>query len=167
MATAEILENDKPDQWYFTPQRQEAINVLLSGFIFGIVVALMSYILDTYVIQKLFCSASSASLCSDTATLAFNISLGLGVCGVVAWLTMQRIFRPALIGLPLGVVFWSLPSVNLFGHLYGHTFELALFLSFVGAAIALSFYWLARLKSFFAIAAVWLVLVFALRWFIA
>ena len=166
MAVAEVLETDKPDEWYFVPRRQEIITVLLSGVVFGILVTLLSYVIDAYVLQKLFCASSTSGLCRDTTTLAFNISLGLGVISVVAWLTMQRIFRPALIGLPLAVIFWSLPSSSLFASLYEHIFELGLFLSLVGTAVVLSFYWIARLRSFLIVAVLWIVLVLALRWFV-
>jgi hypothetical protein len=160
------LETEQNESWYFVPRRQEIISVLLTGLGFGVVLTALWYALDRYVISILFCATSTTGLCNDTSTLGFNIALAISVVAAVAWLAYQRVFRPALVVLPLAVIVWSLPMFSLFAPLAKNIFEFGLFVSFISIAAMLCYYWLVRIRSFIIVAIMWLVLTLCLRWFI-
>lgn len=166
MAESIKTVTEQNETWYFAPVRQEIITVVITGILFGVLVVLLGQVVDTFILKNIFCKASSSALCQDTASLSFNISLALASVGTIAVLAAQRIFRPALIVLPLIIILWSLPATNLFADLYRHPYEFGLYVSLISAAVMTSFYWLARISSFIYVAIAWLLLVLALRWFI-
>src|SRR5664279_4658722 len=120
MAVITPLQANDNTSWYFAPRRNEIITVLIVGLVTGIVLAGLSFLIDHYIIQTIFCHQGSTGLCTDTGAIAFNVSLGLGVLGAIAWLARQRIFRPALVVLPVAVVLWSLPAQSVLSALAGH-----------------------------------------------
>lgn len=148
--------------FYFSPRQRELVWLIASSLIAGLVIPIVSHMLATLFIQPVFCKTSLGGLCSDTATLGYNIILCVISVILLIIAVREQVFRPALVVLPHIIILWSLPAVlpsvvqNLAGFSFLHAAASVLLLS--------AFYWLVRIRAFVIVLLLWIALVVVARW---
>lgn len=151
------------NDFYFPVQRNEIVNILLSGVVlsaFGVVAA---WALSTFLVGPFFCRGNTGGPCGDPFSFSYNFFLIVTSFAAIGWFATQRIFRPALVALPSILLFWSLPME--FGGLLDQgllTFGLVSVL--LTTFSYLVFYWIVRVRNFLTIFIIWLVLMLGVRW---
>lgn len=157
--------NPENSQFYFPPNKNELITVVIVGVLSGIVAILLAWITATYIIDPLICGLNREGFCAQPFTLSYNIFLIISGLAATGWFAYNRIFRPALVTLPTIIMFWSLPMV--FSGILASSF-----FSFSLAHVALitmsyaTFYWIVRIRSFLIVVLLWIVLTVGLRFMI-
>lgn len=148
--------------FYFSPRQRELIWLIASSLVVGLVIPIASHALATLFIEPVFCKTSSAGLCSNVTALGYNIVLCVMSVVLLLVAVREQVFRPALVILPHVIVLWSLPVIlpSVAQNLTGFSFLHAAASVFLVAA----FYWLVRVRAFWVVMLLWVVVVVAARW---
>lgn len=159
-----MAEAQKVQKFKFLPDGSVKMShfatVAVVGALVGIVTWLLSMLIQTAVIQPLFCrSADAFSVCNDGGNVAFSVAAVIAHIAGLFLLVRIGTYRPLLVVLATIVTLWGI-QVWL-GSL--QWFEATLYYAFV-VAVAYSLYaWLARVVSFGLTLAIILVVIVASR----
>jgi hypothetical protein len=151
---------------FLSTNRSEVIRVAALGIVVGLLIPLLSFLVERYIIEPAFCSsANTFQVCASGGLVAHSIAaVALGVVSVIIFVNWQ-VFRPLVVVVAVIVALWGLKKymgniaavswweyMALSGLLYGLTFAL--------------FFWAVRLRSFIASFILVIGLVAGFRWFL-
>ena len=129
------------------------------GLAIGAIVWGLGYIVNTYVMQVLFCPGTQTMRCDDFVPYAHGIAgvigAGIGLFGLIK----LRVLRPLLVILAAAAALWNLPSA--LSVLPWLAVGVATVIFYAGVYALFS--WVARIRSLWAVAAIFTVAVIAIR----
>lgn len=161
--SAPVSQSELDEQSFFLRMpRGEVLRIALLGLFVGIVVPLLSFGLEKFFIEPVFCkSPDSFGVCASGGLTAYYIATTL-VSGIALILLINwTVFRPILIAAATAVALWGLQKYA--GNMREDNWaEYYTFSAVIFASAYLLFYWLMRARSFmvsllFTIAAVILI----------
>ncbi|MDN5274659.1 MAG: rane protein of unknown function [Candidatus Saccharibacteria bacterium] len=144
---------------YIPMSRKQLIQVAAFGVAAGLIVWGLTYVLETYVLKSLLCSAKQVSTCAVAAQYGEVIAtLIAGAIGLFILVKIQ-VFRPLLVVIATVVSLWGLIGVVSEQPWY------IVGLSLAGMYLVgyLVFTWVTRLRLFWLVVILLLVLIVAMR----
>ncbi len=139
---------------------RELMATIVTGVGVGLVVALIAYLMETFVFGVVLCRPQSTAECSQAPHYAAIVAMIVGaIAGVVA-LARLRVYRPLLIVIAVTIALWGATAL-LSGLVWYWTFLLTALL--FGFAYGL-FAWVSRVRSFILALVIAVVLVVAIRY---
>lgn len=139
---------------------RELMATIAVGVGVGLLVALVSYLMNTFVFGVVLCRPQSSAECSQAPHYAAIVAMIVGaIAGVVA-LARLRVYRPLLIVIAATIALWGVSAM--FSGLAWYWFVAILAVIF-GLAYGL-FSWASRLRSFILAIVVVIVLIVAIRY---
>ena len=97
-----IYQEDKP---IIDQDKSVFIKILLTGFVSGVIVAVLKYILDNFILRTLVCDGGQ--FCEASAAYSSNIALLIvGIISVVVMVKME-VYRPLLVAIMAVVALWG------------------------------------------------------------
>ena len=155
---SEIQEEDK--HLLFTPvDINKIVAVVLLGAVIGLLVWGLTLVIDRYVLTAILCGGNRDLECANAAIYAESVATIIGAIVGLFFLVRLQVFRPLLVVLAAVISLWGI--IGLAGLLpwYG------VGLSAVGL-YAFSyglFTWIARIRAFWVVVVLLVVLVVAVR----
>ena len=139
---------------------KDEISALVSGAIVGVIIWILAYILDQYVIGMIACKTGSSIIdCSDAPAVSAAFALVFASIAGLTILVRRRIFRPLLVVLAAGISLWGITG----SWLQAHTIVDFLLTIVVSALMYLVFAWFAKLRQFWISLVISIVLVVIFR----
>lgn len=135
------------------------LRVLVTGLIVGIVSWALTFLLDRFILQAIFCHDAQAAMCVSSYTYAGNIvGIIMAIVGVSV-LVRLGVFRPLLIVLATLVSLWGLAGwvSDL------RWFEALLWTAVLYAVCYVAYAWLARIRNAVVMVVIVAVVVVATR----
>lgn len=158
MASADLIPA------YYPVERQEGIKVIALGFMLGLAIPLLGWMISTWIIEPVFCKADSAFVfCATGGLWGYHIAAVLLSAAAVAILAGWTVYRPLIISLASLMSLWGLqfylaPIFTLSGAEYYITSAIL----FAGTYFL--FYWLMRLRNFAFSIALAVIALIVVRW---
>lgn len=150
MAKAPAAPVDEFDDqsFYVRSSRGELLKVLLLGIAVGLLVPLLSFLLEKFFIEPVFCrSADSFGVCATGGLTAYYIATALASVLAIVLLANWQVFRPLLIVVGAAAALWGLKKYS--GDMAGASgVEYYLFSAVIFALAYLLFYWVMRIRTF-------------------
>lgn len=144
---------------YMPMAKRELVQIALLGAAVGLIVWILTSLLDTYVYHGLLCQASEANQCASVPTFASLTGTIIGAMLGLVGLVRLRLFRPLLVVLAAMFSLWEITSI--IGG--GSWFVVLLVTAGMYALAYCAFAWIARLTNFFAALFVMIVLTVIVR----
>lgn len=133
---------------YIPASRNEVIRVIVLGLVAGILVPLLSTILENYFIKPVFCNGGDAfSVCSSGGVVANHIAAILVAFGAFALLMHWAVYRALLLVIAATIAMWGLKKYA-DPLTVGSWLEYYLFSALLYALAYVAFYWILRLRNF-------------------
>lgn len=149
---------------YYPIERQEGIRVLVLGFIVGLVIPFLGWMITTWIIGPVFCKASSSfALCATGGLWGYHIAAVLLSAGAVAILAGWAVYRPLIISLASLLTLWGL-QFYLASVFTQSGVEYYFTSAILFAATYFLFYWLMRLRNFAFSIALAVIALIVVRW---
>ena len=139
---------------------RELMATIAVGVGVGLLVALVSYLMNTFVFGVVLCRPQSSAECGQAPHYAAFVAMIVGAIAGVVTLARLRVYRPLLIVIAAAIALWGV-SAMLSG-LAWYWFVAILAVIF-GLAYGL-FSWASRLRSFILAIVVVIVLIVAIRY---
>jgi len=146
------------------PTRKELIKVIALGAVIGLLIPLISFLIERFFIEPVFCrSADSFGVCSTGGLTAYYAAtVILSIVGVVL-LANWQVFRPLLIAVAAAAALWGFKKYT--GELSIHSvMEYYITSMLLFAVVYILFYWTMRIRNFAISVIVAVVLVALIRW---
>ncbi len=146
------------------PEAAELVRAGLLGVGVGLLIPLLGYLLQKFIITPLLCQQTSAvAVCAPSDLTAFYVSTVIVSVMGIALMANWQIFRPLLIAAAAASALWG------FRKFAGHTESQAGFEFYSTSALLYSvaymlFYWLLRLRNFALSVALTVIAVVLIRW---
>ena len=159
---APIIENDS--RILVVPESIDMLRVGILGLLAGLFIPLISWLLQRYFIEPVFCRETTAlGVCAPSDLTTYYIATVIMTVIAVAVLANWQVFRPLLIAVAAASALWGLQRY------LGDTFakagwEYYLSSGIIYALVFLLFYWLLRLKSFMLSIGLCVAAVVLIRW---
>lgn len=139
---------------------RELMTTIVAGAAVGLAVAVLVYLMDTFVFSVVLCRPQSATECSQAPQYATIVAMVVGaIAGIVA-LARMRAYRPLLVVLAVTIALWGV-TTQLSGAVWYWAFVSTALL--FGLAYGL-FAWVSRVRSFILALVITVVLVVAIRY---
>lgn len=137
----------------------QMLQIFLLGAVIGLVVWALTLFLERYVFQALLCHGSQVTRCSLDTQYAEAAATIIAAGAGLYFLVKAQIFRPLLIALAAAASLWGIVGLTDLLPWYG------VGLCTVGlyAAAYLLYAWIARMRAFWFVVIVFLVLVVTVR----
>ena len=140
--------------------RRDFFGVLVTGFVTGIAVAGLYFLLNTFVFGAVLCRAQSTGDCSQAPDYAMIVAIIIGTIGAVANLARIRVYRPLLVGVAVAISLWGIHTLLSSVAWYWALLDSAVIFALAYAVFA----WAARIRNFILSLVVAVVLVVLVRW---
>lgn len=155
--------SDAKDEVKVTPlaamSGKQLMGAAAVGLMIGLIVWGIGSIVDQYVLKIIFCQGMQSGECPETTPYAQAIGAiigaGLGLFGLVK----LRVLRPLLVVVASMIALWSFPVVVGMLPIYGVIVATAL----LYAGLYALFAWLARLRSIYAVIALFAAIIVLVR----
>ena len=138
---------------------KQLVGAAAVGLMIGLIVWGMGSIVDQYVFQVIFCQDTQSGNCHEATSYAQAIGAiigaGLGLFGLVK----LRVLRPLLVVVAGMIALWNFPTMIGMLPIYGVIIATAL----LYAGLYALFAWLARLRSIYAVIALFTVIIILIR----
>lgn len=152
------MENDQVEnQSALVPMAtSQLLQTLLLGFIVGVAVWGLTFVIDTYILRAIMCQGDQTIGCSVGSyaeASAAILATGLGLFGLMR----LRVFRPLLVALASLVALWGVIAMTsgLQWYMVGAALLYAISYAF--------FAWIARIRSFIVVLIVLVVIIAVVR----
>lgn len=146
------------------PARGELLRVTLLGLAVGLLIPLLSFGLERFFIEPVFCrSGDGLNICASAAPIAYYVSSGLLTVIAVIVLANWQVFRPLLIAVAAAASLWGL-SRYIEAIVGNNMVEYYAFSAGLYMVTYLLFYWAMRIRNFLASVILAVLLVIAVRW---
>jgi hypothetical protein len=146
------------------PETIDMLRVGVLGLLVGLFIPLISWLLQRYFIEPVFCQETTAlGVCAPNDMTTYYIATVVMTVIAVALLANWQIFRPLLIAVAAASALWGLQRY--LGDTVakaGWEYYLSSGISY--ALVSLLFYWLLRLRSFALSVGLCVVAVVLIRW---
>lgn len=142
------LDEFDDQSFYVRSSRGEVLKVLLLGLAVGLLVPLLSFLLERFFIEPVFCrSADSFGVCATGGLTAYYIATALVSVLAIVLLANWQVFRPLLIVVGVAASLWGLKKYS--GDVASASgLEFYLFSAVIFALAYLLFYWVMRIRTF-------------------
>lgn len=155
---SDVYEEDK--RLLFTPiDASKIIAIITLGAVVGLVVWGLTLVVDRYVLTPVLCGGSQAMQCANTSLYAESVAAIIGAIVGLFFLVRLQVFRPLLVVLAAVISLWGIIGLSALLPWYGVGMTAVLLYAFAYGLFA----WIARIRAFWAVIVLLVVLVAAVR----
>lgn len=142
------IDDFEDQSFYKRSSRGEVIKVLLLGAAVGLLIPLVSFLLERFFIEPVFCrSANSFGMCATGGLTAYYIATGVISIIAIILLANWQVFRPLLIAVGAAAALWGFKRY--IGDMASQSaIEYYLFSAITFGLLYLLFYWIMRIRPF-------------------
>jgi hypothetical protein len=155
---SEAYEEDKHHP--FTPiNASKAMAIISLGAVAGLIVWVLSVVIDTYILRVVLCHGSQALQCASTTHYAEAIAAVISASVGLFFLVRLQVFRPLLVVLAAVSSLWGIVGQASLLPWYGIGLSTVMLYAFAYILFA----WIARIRSFWIVLFLMAVLIIAVR----